>query len=419
MSTVGRRLLSSLVLNGKVDDLLKLRLQPQFFKGNEEELYVFIQQHVQAHGKLPHPSTIEQKLGDVLTPAPEPPGYYLQEVEKRFLHTRLKEAVLSIQDNLKDEDPDTAFATMVDVIGAVYEAKQRHQVFDFRNAADDILAEYKKKHSPLGETGVMFGWPTIDNQSSGMLPGDFWTFVGRPTAGKTFFLLHGALNGWKKQKQVPGFFSLEMNSLIIKQRLAAMDTKQSLTRIMKGVLSTKAFKFMMDKLTENKDADRPFWVIDSNLAHTPDDIVMLCRQLGITSAWIDAAYLLRSKNNKLGKFERIADNAELLKQRVAGDLGIPVAASYQLLRSPKKKDKADDVKPTMDDVFGGDAMAQLSTGMLGLLQADSIETQKRRHVEILKGRNGEVGGFDVNWDFMNMGFEEIVEPDKADLQFID
>lgn len=354
MSTVGRRLLSSVVRKGDMDELMKLRMFPQLFRDNEVDLYQFVISHVQQHGKIPHESTVEAKLGAVLVDSPEPASFYLKEVEKRYLHTQLKTAVLSMQDHLKDEDPDAAFSLITDVLGDLFQSRNRHQISDFRFAADDILAEYKKKHSPLGETGVMFGWPTLDNQSSGMLPGDFWTFVGRPQAGKTFFLLHGALHGWRKQKQIPGFFSLEMSSLIIKQRLAAMDTKQALTRIMKGVLSTKAFKLMMDKLTDNKDAERPFYVIDSNLAHTVDDVVMLCRQLGITCAWIDAAYLLRSKNNRLNKFERIAENAELIKQRVAGDMGVPVAASYQLLRT-KTKDKkgGGPEKPTMDDVFGG------------------------------------------------------------------
>lgn len=423
MSTCGRRLLSSLIYKGDLAEFLNLGLGSSLFKDKEAALFEFIDDHARNHGQLPHPETIEGKLGDVLTDSPEPAAYYMKEVETRYLQGRMKELVLGAQEFLKDEDPSGAHNLIEIVMGDLYEAKNRNKIFDFRDAIDIVMPEYKKQHSPMGGSGVKFGWPTLDDQSSGMLPGDYWTFVGRPSAGKTFFLLRAARHGWKHQKQRPMFFSLEMNSLIIHQRLAAMDTGHSLTRLMKGMLSTKALQAVMSKLNANKTADMPFWIVDASMAHDIDDAKALVKQYKPTSCWIDAAYLLRSKNARMNKFERIADNAEQMKQNIASDLGIPCAASYQFLRTTKNDKKAKGSggaqKQTMDDVFGGDAMAQLSTGMLGLFEPDSIETKKKRHVEILKGRNGETGGFDVHWDFMGMDFAEIVEPQKQDLQFID
>ncbi|WP_432472748.1 hypothetical protein [Amphritea sp. HPY] len=34
---------------------------------------------------------------------------------------------------------------------------------------------------------------------------------------------------------------------------------------------------------------------------------------------------------------------------------------------------------------------------------------QRRHVEVLKGRSGEIGEFNINWDFHKMSFNQWVD----------
>ena len=55
---------------------------------------------------------------------------------------------------------------------------------------------------------------------------------------------------------------------------------------------------------------------------------------------------------------------------------------------------------------------------LGVFEDDSVETLKQRVIDILKGRSGEVGRFITNWDFIGMNFDEVVDPEVADLQFL-
>ena len=57
--------------------------------------------------------------------------------------------------------------------------------------------------------------------------------------------------------------------------------------------------------------------------------------------------------------------------------------------------------------------------MLGLEQEESVETLYQRHISLLKGRDGQVGGFDVHWDFLTMNFDQIVKDDEMKpLEFI-
>jgi replicative DNA helicase len=406
--------LSSLIHAQDTQALVHMQLRPDLFRDNEATLFALVTDHLTKHGKIPHPDTVETELGDVLVETEEPPSYYLEGVEKRYLQTKMKSAVISAQDFLKDEDPESAFKFITDVVSELQLSRNRTQIHDYALAAEMIEVEYMKQHTAIDETGIFYGWPYLDKMTTGMQPGDFNTIVGRPAAGKTFLVLRGGLHEWKKQKGRPVFFSMEMPSMIINQRLASMDSKKPLTHLLKGALTSKAFKHMMSHLQDNKQIDRPFWVVDAKMVKTVQDVANICRQLKPTSVRVDAAYLLRSENQKIGRFERITENAEMLKQLIATDLGIPVVASYQFKRGEKKKKKDTDG----DDVYGSDAMLQLSTVMLGLLQEDSIETKKQRHIEVLKGRNGETGGFDIYWDFMDMGFDEIIEEDVQDLQFL-
>ena len=52
-------------------------------------------------------------------------------------------------------------------------------------------------------------------------------------------------------------------------------------------------------------------------------------------------------------------------------------------------------------------IGQVSSIVLGLFQEEGVETMVRRKIRVLKGRNGEVGAFDINWNFTNMDFTQV------------
>jgi len=417
MSSDGKRLLSALVYGGDLKTYADLHLEEHYFKGSELSLYSLIYNHVASFGKLPHPDTIKETDGfeDALVDVKEPPEFYMQAVETRFMYSQLKEAVIQAQELLKDELPQDAYVVLAERISNLSKVKKRKHLFDFRDAAEKIFSMYKMEKADTGDYLVKFGWPTLDNMTGGIRPGDMVSFVGRPAAGKTFQLLYSAHRNWNESNHVPLFVSMEMTATIIQQRLAAMHTSKPLANLLKGMLSTSALDKMMAGLSAMKGKERPFWLIDGNLTVNVDDIVMAARQLQPTAIYVDGAYLLRHPNPKVSKWDRMSDNAEMLKQLVATDLGIPVICSYQFNRDSKKKKKED--KAGVEDIYGSDSIGQLSTVVLGLFEEESIETMHRRRIEVIKGRNGETGSFCIRWNFNQMDFSEWVEEDD-DLLFI-
>lgn len=410
MSSAGRRLLSSIVYSGDAHRYITMALTPDLFRESELVLFNAINNHVMQYGVIPAPETIHDLLPDDAGPlveVPEPPDFYLHEVEARYLHTTLSMLVSQSRELLVEKKADEAFSLITKHLTDLYASKRRRHLFDFRDAYELVLSEYKLAMAGGSPTTLLFGWPTLDEMTGGLREGDFCSYTGRPAAGKTFQLLYTAIQSWVTGT-TPLFISMEMNTTIIVQRLAAMATGVNLTKLLKAEMTNEKFALMKAGLKVVGEQDHPLWIVDGNLATKVEDIVFMCHQLKPTSVFVDGAYLLRHKDSRMNKWDKIATNAEMLKQVVATDLGMPVVASYQLNREVTKKKSAD--KKGVEDIYGSDAIGQLSTVSLGLFQEEGVETLKGREVTILKGRNGEAGKFKINWDFDNMDFSEVLPP---------
>lgn len=406
MSSAGRKLLSAIVDKQDMDVLIQGGVSPEMFKDSEKVLLDFIVGHLNSYGVVPSRDTVEHKLGDCVVEAPEPCKYYLEEVESRYVQSELKRMMIDAQPLLAEEKPYDAFNMMLDRISDLNMHKKRKSLVDFRHIADMVHEAYVKQKAMEDGTFLPLGWESFDGFSGGLRAGDVCSVVGRPASGKTFLTLYSAHKSWKKGHK-PLVVSMEMTNLVIGQRLASMDASKPLTQLLKGVLTSSAYKSLYSTLEENKKAEFPFWMVDGNLTATVDDIILLCRQLQPSSVFIDGAYLLRHPNPKVSRWDKLTDNAEWIKQRIATDLGIPVVCSYQFSREVTKKKKKDGEKAGLEDIYGSDAIGQLSSLVLGLMEEETVETQYRRKVDILKGRNGETGSFLINWDFHKMDFSEI------------
>lgn len=423
MSTAGRKLLSSLIQKGDVSTYIRLGLEPHLFKEGELALFDAVNDHLGKFGKLPHPDTIEAKLPDSLVEAVEPPKFYLQEVERRFLHNTLKASVQQISSLLTEHNQDEALAVLTKVTMDLHRKKHRKHVLDFRDAEEIVYKAYLAMKSNANLVVCPFSWPTLDAMAGGMRDGDFNVIVGRPMMGKTFMMLFVLWMAWRSGR-TPLLYSGEMSAEVLIQRLTSMDAKVKLTDLMKAELSTKAFNKMMQHLSELTHAQKPLHVVDGKVVKTVDDLEMQCHILGPDLVGADAAYLLEQKDKKLGKFEAQSKTAQELKQRIAVEYGAPLIASYQFSKGSVKEAKkkaGGDGKPAqmgMEDVYGSDYMAQLASVMLGLFEYETdIEAAKRRTVRILKGRNGEVGSFPINWDFSSkMDFTEVEAQQSQEAQ---
>jgi replicative DNA helicase len=408
--SVGLRLLASLMdAPGGLDQYARLRLDESLFMGEaEREAFEHVHAHVLKYGKLPSREACRD-AGLTLIPGkqPEPPAYYFDKVRERHVFYRLKGMLERVEVDLNNDEPGKALGAMSDTMSLCQLFLHRDRVVDFaRDGFDHVLAEYKRKLIGDDARGLRFGWPSLD--ATGPLSGgDVATIVGRPGMGKTYLMLHAANTAWN-DGLVPLFVSMEMKPIKLMQRATAMMAHLPVTGIRQAALPTKQQALMQKTLRGLRKRDFPYWIVDGALTSSVDDVMMLARQLTPGVIFIDGAYLLRG-NPRLTRWDRLTDNAERIKAEMAEGLNVPVVISYQFNREVKRNSKADSVG--LDNIAYTDAIGQLSSVVLGMLQPESVETLIKRRVEILKGRDGEQGAFDINWrfdagpDYMN--FSEI------------
>lgn len=421
--SVGAKLLSSFAASGDVASYIRCGLTEELFLPSERILFDVIDAHVTKYGAFPSEDVVKKELNgefDGYDSCEDAPGYYHDQLVERYLHRGLQAGITQAVESLNQQDPKASLDVLSDMVTDLLMRKDPDKLIDFRNSKDLITRQYQKVWNQDEEQGgLRFGWPYLDNMTQGLWPGDLVTYVGRPAMGKTFNLLYTALHGWAVQKKPILFVSMEMIPLLILQRLTAMHLKLPLTNLMHADLSKPLADKMKEGLSNLSKSEVPFWILDGNLSSSVKDVFRYARQLKPEAVFIDGAYLLEHENHRLNEYAKVSENAKRLKGQIAGSLGVPVIASYQFNREASKKmqKKSGDNVPGLQDIGYSDAIGQLSSIVLGLLEDESVETLKSRRINVLKGRYGEVGEFKIKWDFMHMDFCEIDET-EGDLQFL-
>lgn len=409
--SVGMRYLASLIDSGDVKEFTASKVSKDLFKPVELEVYEFVEGFVYSYKALPTKDTVIEQFPDMGLPkAPETPAYYADQMRDRYISDTIKAGYTETKKALTKENMDTDEAVRVlsDTLVQIHKITNESRIMDFKESADFLKEAYTKKKVQGMDGTILTGYPSVDSISGGLEGGDVLSIVGRPALGKTFSTLYTGLHAWDQQGKNVLYVSMEMNLLKIQQRLASMKTKYSLTQLKKAQFATNIKKGFFAAMESLKEKPNSYWIVDGNMTATVEDIWKLTMQLHPDLVIVDGAYLLHHPNPRIGKYDRVGENARLLKSMVAAEFDIPVIESWQFNREAvKKMQKNKDAKTGLEDIGYSDEIGQISSLVLGLTQSESVETIKRRKVEILKGRDGETGEFYINWDFFNMDFGEI------------
>lgn len=393
----------------------KAKLSLPLFKGEQEKaVFTWANDHLLKHHALPKIETLEAKFPEFKEFAtPEPATYYLEMLENRYGYDLINKANLEAQDALKADKNNIsgALLAMNSANEKISAQRMRTRIMDMAVEAPKLVLQTYHNINQL-EAQINFGWPYMDQMTGGAMPGDVISFVGRPAAGKTFKMLFVAIHNWLKGQDVL-FASMEMNHLAVAQRAAAMYAHTNLTQLKMAGYATESYKKFTSGLLAMSSEKAKFYVVDGNLAAHVDDLYLLAQQLKCKAVFIDGAYLLKHKNTRLDRFTKVAENVELMKS-VTTEIEVPTFASWQFSREASKKSKTKDAKVGLEDIGYTDAIGQISSIVLGLFQEEGVETMNSRLIDVMKGRNGEIGQFKILWDFLRMLFDQMgIEQDTS------
>lgn len=415
--TIALQYVSALIAAGDAKVWLKNTQAGGYFRpGAEEQVREFVAGFITSYGKTPPTEIVEQETGVTLpVGVPEHPEYYLEKLRQRYVTAALQEAGNEAGKLLSGDtkDPDAALDHLATALTELRFKTNQQSLVGLKEAFERVIEDWNAKIIGTMEKGVGMGWESLD-VDGGLDGGDLGSIVGRPATGKTWFTLYVALHMWRVHGRSVLLSTQEMPAGQIAQRLLAMHAGLPVDPLNQALPYPLDQEEQLIEAVKNLNTTVPFHILDSKLGGTCSDLEAFARSLDAEALVIDGAYLLKHPDGNLNRYQRVAENCDLIKDMLLR-MNIPGVASWQFGRDAAKKMKKTkgDNMPDVEDIGYSDAIGQHSSIILALLQTESIETAIHRNVSVIKGRSGQSGEFKVNWDFLGMDFSEI--ENKSDL----
>ena len=209
---------------------------------------------------------------------------------------------------------------------------------------DRIEYLYQHRGEPIG---VPTGFIDLDRLLGGMQRSDLLIIAGRPGMGKTAFALSVARTAAKKFNQRVAFFSLEMASEQVVQRLISAETGIDSRRLRLGELEEDEWPLFVQ--ATGVLAELPIFIDD-----TPSISALQLRtkarrlhaEYGLDLVIVDYLQLMRGDFRAENRVQEISSISRALKA-LARELNVPVLAASQLSRAVESRQ---DKHPILSDL---------------------------------------------------------------------
>lgn len=249
-----------------------------------------------------------------------------------------------------------------------------------------------------GVTGVPSGFTELDRVTAGWQRSDLVIIAARPGMGKTAFVLNLARNAAVTFNKPVAFFSLEMSSIQLVNRLVASETEIDTEKLKKGQLADHEWKQLNIKVSPLTNA--PIY-IDDTPGLSVFELRAKCRRLAaekkIQMIIIDYLQLMTSqdKNNKNGNREQEISHISRSLKGIAKELNIPILALSQLSRNVERQGSSK--KPQLSDLRESGAIEQDADMVLFIYRPeyygfqeteDHQPTKDLAEIIVAKNRNG-------------------------------
>ncbi len=322
--------------------------------------------------------------------------YYAQIVQTCSIRRNLARIASGIIAQAHDESLEIGYI-IEEAERKIFEITERQHTASYLEAKDIVAQAIKIIEKLYGTkdsyTGIPTGFSKLDNYTSGFQNSEFIVIGARPSVGKTALALTMAANMSIRYKIPVGFFTLEMSSLALMQRLLSSEARLDSQKIRAGLLKPSDFQ----KLTEaaGKIYEAPLYIDDTpnlKLLDLRAQARRMKSQHNVAIIFIDYLTLITSENKDIPRHEQIAEISRSLKA-LARELKIPIVALSQVKRETEGK------RPTLADLRESGSIEQDADVVLFLHrnkgQEGSPEEAEIKGTEteliIAKQRNGPIG----------------------------
>ena len=277
------------------------------------------------------------------------------------------------------------------------------------------LERIERSQKSTGITGVHSGFHKVDKYTMGWQPGNLIILGARPSVGKTAFALNLARNAAVEFNEPVAFFSLEMTSMELTDRLIATESGISSDKLKgKEKLTPEEWRHLEHSVGRIFKA--PLYIDETPGITLPEFTAKakrLVREKGVKIIFVDYLQLMHSSKPQVGGFSKVQEVTDISNtlKTTAKELNIPIIALAQLNRNLMSR-MGSNGKPVLSDLKDSGSIEQDADivvflhrpGLLGL--TDDPDELARTEVIFAKNRNGQVGSVNMRYVGHLMKFED-------------
>jgi len=241
-------------------------------------------------------------------------------------------------------------------------------------------------------TGISSGFRDIDEMTSGLQPADLIIVAGRPSMGKTSFMMNIAESAAISGESPVLVFSMEMPSDSLVLRMLSSLGRIDQTKIRTGQLGDDDWPRLTSAVTLLND--KPLF-IDDTAALSPNEIRSRARRVArehgkLGMILLDYIQLMQVSGTSENRAGEISEISRSLKS-IAKEFDCPVIAGSQLNRSLEQRP---DKRPIMSDLRESGAIEQDADVIMAIYRDEVYHEDAEKGIAeiiILKQRNGPIG----------------------------
>lgn len=306
-------------------------------------------------------------------------GYGLPEDERKALDEAESMLFALSKDNQRGK-----FAELGDVVKQIFEETEN-------------LAVRREKGQGDLLTGVPSGFFELDKLTNGFQPSDLIIIAARPSMGKTSLALNMILHAGINLKKPIAFFSLEMSTKEVVQRMLCMKAEINQKNLRSGSIKEEEWV----KLTEAMGslADAPIYIDDSanlSVLELRSKMRRLMSKTKVEFLVLDYIQLMQGEGRYENRHQEISYISRSLKV-IGREFGVPVIAVSQLSRDVEKLKR----QPVLSDLRESGALEQDADIIMFIYRPDQykVEAEKSNTAEIIvaKHRNGPTDRVSLMW----------------------
>ena len=403
-----KRLLSKVIQENSLSVLLENNVQDSWFSdAQDNKLFKFLRDYFSKYQESPSLVVIKENFPTYELLDVQDSVHYLLDkiVEDRRKERVVKTLAVAIESLEKGQDHENAIRAMeLGLVKLEEEGLNRSNDLEITTAAKFAVSEYEHRKNNPGLLGIPTGFPTMDEITSGLQPGQLIVIIAPPKTGKSTLALQMAITAHMEGK-VPMFYSFEMSNAEQKSRYYAMRARISHRRLMTGSLSADEETRYYSKVNAIQNMRDKLWFVDSSSGQTVSGIASKIQSKNPDIVFIDGTYLMIDEQTNEANTPQALTNITRSLKRLAQKVNKPIVITTQVLTWKMKKGSVN-----ADSIGYSSSFHQDADVIFGLQREDEA-VDDTRLLKVVASRNSGLKNVSLNWSWETGQFREMNEED--------